>query len=73
MITKVILLLWKKKTTKQKSVVFGLYPTLLGFLVSGVWPPKQCWVCVPSYSIGLKQNQILVDNSQKNFDGIYLA
>lgn len=37
---------------------------ILGYSVSGSWPSRYCWAWGPSYGVGRKLNQILVDHSQ---------
>jgi hypothetical protein len=37
-----------------------LYPRSLGYLLSGSWSPKQCWVWVPSCGVGLESHQTLM-------------
>ena len=40
---------------------FFFYPRSMGYLVSGPWSPKQCWVLSLSCGVKLKSNQILIE------------
>jgi hypothetical protein len=39
------------------------YPTSLGYLVSGSWSPRQCWVWISSQAVGPKSNQMVTPTS----------
>ena len=49
------------------------YSRSLSCLVSGLWPPKQCQVWVPSHGMHLKSNQILVGYSHSLCTSIVIA
>ena len=45
----------------------------LGYLLSGAWSPKQCWVWDTSHEVTLKSNQSFVGYSHKLCATIVLA
>lgn len=57
----------------QQYSIIWFSPRTLGCLVLGSWPSNQWWVWVPSHSVSLKSNQILIGNSHKSCATIVLA
>lgn len=51
----------------------GFYPRSLSYLVSGSWSPKKFQICISSYGVGLKPNQVLIGYFQKLCSTIALA